>query len=158
ARICLVLQVAGEHDPRAAEEFAPLPGVLTREQAERLAKLFGGFDPKNCLSAILNVSTAISRQTAEAAEKVICQFLLPHVLSLYDVVVNGGQDRDMVRSIGDFILASTKDRLRPSDFTAGVRALRGQPELKIREWAGRFCAMGWLEQADEKPGMPPKAW
>ena len=33
---------------------------------------------------------------------------------------------------------------RPSDLTSGVRALRGQPEHKIGEWAGRFCAMGWL--------------
>ena len=64
----------------------------------------------------------------------------------------------MLRSIGDFILASNKDRLRPSDITAGVRALRGQPEQKIREWMGRFCAMGWLQPEEEKPGVPPKAW
>jgi hypothetical protein len=82
------------------------------------------------------------------------------MFGLYDVVVNGGQDRDMVRSIGDFILASDKDRLRPSDVTAGVRALRGQPEHKIREWMGRFCAMGWLEPEENQkhPGLPPKAW
>ena len=23
---------------------------------------------------------------------------------------------------------------------------------------GRFCAMGWLQPEDEKPGVPPKAW
>jgi len=73
-------------------------------------------------------------------------------------VINGGQDRDMLRSIGDFILAFAKHRLRPCDFTAGVRALRGQPEQKIREWAGRYCAMGWLEPEERKPGVPPKAW
>ena len=74
------------------------------------------------------------------------------------MVVNGGQERDKLRYIGDFILASNKDRLRPSDFTSGVRALRGQPEQKLREWVGRFCAMDWLQPVDEKPGVRPKAW
>ena len=23
---------------------------------------------------------------------------------------------------------------------------------------GRFCAMGWLEPEEAKPGVPPKAW
>ena len=95
---------------------------------------------------------------AEAAEKVLRQFLLPHIFGLYDVVVNGGQDRDMVRSIGDFILASNKDRLRLSDITSGLRALRGQKEHEIRDWMGRFCAMDWLQPEEEKPGVPPKAW
>ena len=81
-----------------------------------------------------------------------------HVFGLYDLAVNGGQDRDTVRSLGDFILASRKDRLRPSDITAGVRTLRGQPEQKIREWMGRFCAMGWLQPEEQKPGVAPKAW
>ena len=78
--------------------------------------------------------------------------------SYYDVVVNGGTDRDAVRSLANFILASNKDRLRPSDITAGVRTLRGQPEYKIREGAGRFCALGWLHPEEDKPGAPPKAW
>jgi hypothetical protein len=156
ARICLILHVARQHDPRRSDEVT-LPACFTREEGERLSKLFG-LDPTESLADGLNLSTAISRRTAEAAEKVVRQFLLPHLFGLYDVVVNGGQDRDMVCSIGDFILASSKDRLRPSDVTAGVRALRGEPEQKIREWMGRFCAMGWLEPEEAKPGVPPKAW
>ena len=35
--------------------------------------------------------------------------------------------------------------------------MRGQPEHKIREWVGRFCAMDWL-QAEERRGAPPKTW
>ena len=61
----------------------------------------------------------ISRQTAEATEKLVFDFLLPHTFGLYDVVANGGQDRETVRAIADFILASTKDRMRPSDFGSG---------------------------------------
>jgi hypothetical protein len=159
ARICLVLHVARQHDPMSSDEWGfTVPECFTPEGAERARRLFGPPDPDDCLSAGLNFGTAISRRTAEAAEKVLHQFLLPHVFGLYDVVVNGGQDRDMIRSIGDFILSSNKDRLRPSDITAGVRHLRGQPEPKIREWMGRFCAMGWLQPEEGKPGVPPKAW
>jgi hypothetical protein len=96
-------------------------------------------------------------RVAEAAERLVFDFLLPHIFGLYDVVVNGGKDRDMVRTIGSFILASDKNRLRPSDFTAGVRGLRGRPQHKVAEWAGRFCAMGWLQPEDEN-STAPKAW
>jgi hypothetical protein len=99
----------------------------------------------------------ISMRTAEAAEKLLFEFLLPHTFGLYDVVANGGQDRDIIRSIGDFILASDKDRVRPSDLTAGVRRLRNQPANKVAEWASRFCALGWLWPEDEKAAVP-KAW
>jgi hypothetical protein len=99
----------------------------------------------------------ISKQTAEAAEQLLFKFLLPHTFGLYDVVANGGQDRDTTRAIGDFILASDKDRLRPSDFTAGVRRLRSQPANKIAEWASRFCALGWIRPEDERATVP-KAW
>ena len=90
----------------------------------------------------LNTSAAISRQTAEAVEKILRCFLLPHIFGLYDVVVNGGQDRDMIRTIGDFILASTKDRLRPSDITSGVRALRGRARAKVKGMDGAFLRDG----------------
>lgn len=164
ARICLVLHVTRRHDPNSSNEWPidgfELPAGFTPEYRERIYGMLG-IDlnaPMDSLSSGITTNTAISRQTAEAAEKVLLEFLLPHVFGLYDVVVNGGQDREMVRSIGDFILASNKDRLRQSDVTAGVRALRGQPEQKIREWMGRFCAMGWLQPEEGKPGVPPKAW
>ena len=99
----------------------------------------------------------ISKETAERCEQLVFDFLLPHTFGLYDVVANGGQDRDTVRAIGDFILASDRDRLRPSDLTAGVRRLRNQPANKIVEWASRFCALGWLRPEDER-GPVPKAW
>ena len=99
----------------------------------------------------------VSKQTAEAAEQLLFKFLLPHTFGLYDVVANGGQDRDTIRAIGDFILASDKDRLRPSDFTAGVRRLRSQPANKIVEWASRFCALGWIRPEGEGAAAP-KAW
>ena len=106
---------------------------------------------------LTTASHQISRQTAEEAEKLIFEFLLQHIFGLYDVVANGGQDRDTLRAIADFILASTKDRLRPSDFTVGVRRLRTQPANKIVEWVSRFNVMGWLRPEDDK-SPTPKAW
>jgi hypothetical protein len=100
---------------------------------------------------------AISREAAEYSEQLLFQFLLPHTFGLYDVVANGGQDRDAIRAIGDFILATDKIRLRPSDLTAGVRRLRSQPANKITEWASRFVALGWL-QPEEGNSINPKAW
>jgi hypothetical protein len=134
----------------------PLHDSFTGGPGEYLRTL--GLPPNDCLSAGIATNSAISRRTAEAAKKMLLEFLLPHVIGLYDVVVHGGQDRDKLRTIANFILASDKDRLRPSDFTAGVRGLRGEPEPKIREWAGRFCSMDWLSPEEGKPGVPTKAW
>lgn len=159
ARICLVLQVACRHDPltRNGRQSEPLHPSFTREARERLVKLFGA-ELSDCLSDGISVSSAISRQTAEAVEKILRDFLLPHTFGFYDVVVNGGQERDKLRTIANFILASDKDRLRPSDFKAGVRVLRGESEQKLAEWVGRFCGMDWLVAEQIRPGAPPKAW
>jgi hypothetical protein len=92
------------------------------------------------------------------AERLVREFLLPNCFGFYDVVANGGQEREKLRSIGDFILACNKTRLRPSDFTAGVHALRGEPEQKIRDWVGRFCGMDWLVAEEGRSGAPAKAW
>jgi Protein of unknown function (DUF3987) len=155
ARICVVLHVARQHDPKSMSEWPFDIDISKIEVPPALA----GLDPHdNWLSAGVGIDREISRQTAEGAEKLIRDFLLPHIFGLYDVVVNGGKERDMLRHIASFILASDEDRLRPSDITAGVRALRGEHQQKIREWMGRFCAMGWLEPEDERPGVPPKAW
>jgi hypothetical protein len=99
----------------------------------------------------------ILRETAEAAEMLLFKFLLPHIFGLYDVISNGGKDRDIIRTIAGFILASDEERFLPSDITAGVRKLRGEPSKTIAEWACRFCAMGWLRPEDETAPVA-KAW
>lgn len=149
ARICLVLHVAARRDPldgrRRLLEVCEFPDDFSRADGERLSKLILQHDPNALIehqSAALNTSAVISRRTAEAAEKVLREFLLPHIFGLYDVVVNGGQDRDQLRSIGDFVLAFNGDRLRPSDITSGVRALRGLPEQKGQGMDGAFLRYG----------------
>src|SRR5690242_4815253 len=63
----------------------------------------------------------------------------------------------MIRAIAGFILADDKDRIRPSDLTAGVRKLRNDSPKEIADLASRFCALGWLRPEDDKTPMP-KAW
>jgi hypothetical protein len=99
----------------------------------------------------------IPRNIAEAAEQLLFNFLLPHIFGLYDVIADGGKERETVRAFASFILAGDKDRLRPSDITSGVRKLRGEPHNKIAEWASRFCAMGWLRPENET-SPTPSAW
>src|SRR5260370_42156155 len=113
----------------------------------KLGDAFRCLDHKKSLSAGININTAILRETAEAARQLVVEFLLPHMIGLYDVWGNGGQDRNKLRTIANCILATDKDRLRLSDFTAGVRALRGEPGQKTREGVGRFCVMDWRRPA-----------
>jgi hypothetical protein len=155
-RLCLVLQVAQNHDPHHPCDNAE--ASIFGPDAATKVRVAMGLAPDNSLSAGINWSQLITRRTAEQADKLIRQFLLPHLLGFYDVVVNGGTERERVRDLADFILSSNKDRLRPSDFTAGVRSLRGQPDNRLREWVGRLCAMDWLTPEEGKPGVPIKAW
>lgn len=152
-RLCLVLQVTKLHDPIGGGG----DDTFTPECADELRKLFG-LAPDSSLSGGINWSQSITRDTAEQADKLIRRFFLPHLFGFYDVVVNGGKERHRLRDLADFVLSTDKDRLRPSDFTAGVRSLRGEPDSRIREWIGRLCAMGWLAAEEGKPGAPTKAW
>jgi hypothetical protein len=126
SRLALTLQIAESHSAAVRGNTTPSPNPI------------------------------VSRKNAEGAERLIFDFLLQHMVGLYDVIVGGGRDRDTVRMIADFILTSTKDRLVPSNFTSGVRKLRGEPANKIAEWASRFVAMGWL-WAEADVGTA-KAW
>ena len=156
ARVCLVLHIARHHDG-TIQTTGELDPSFTPAAGEHLRRLLG-VTLDDSLSAGINGSSAISRETAQMAERLVREFLLPNCFGFYDVIANGGQEREKLRSIGDFILACNKTRLRPSDFTAGVHALRGEPEQKIREWVGRFCGMDWLVAEEGRSGAPAKAW
>jgi hypothetical protein len=162
-RLCLVLQIAENHeleqrDPVGPQQPEPVaPSTFTPDAAAQLQHLMG-LVPDSALSDGINRCELITRKTADHADKLVREFLLPHLFGFYDVVVNGGKERGRVRELADFVLSTDKDRLRPSDFTAGVRCLRGEPDSKLREWVGRLCGMGWVTPEEGKPGAPVKAW
>jgi hypothetical protein len=155
-RICLVMHVAGQH---VSPPHVSLPPSFT-PHASAIVREFCGNQWDQMIgeaAAGVDTRTAISWQTAEAAERLVREFCLPHIFGLYDVVLNGGKERDRLRTIANFILASNAGRLRPSDFVEGVRTLRGATTKELGEWVGRFCAMGWLRPEDERYPVP-KAW
>jgi Protein of unknown function (DUF3987) len=154
-RLCLVLQVSENHELQQPDPVSTLS--FTPDDAIEIQQLMG-LVPDDALSAGINMSELITRRTAERAEKLIRQFLLPHLFGFYDVVVNGGKERERVRELANFVLSTDKVRLRPSDFTGGVRSLRGEPDNKLREWVGRLCGMGWLMPDEDKPSVQTKAW
>jgi Protein of unknown function (DUF3987) len=81
ARICLVLHVAERHDPAAsyAAPSEPLDSSFTAAAGESLLKLME-LSLDESLSAGINVSSAISRRTAEADEKLVREFFLLRLL------------------------------------------------------------------------------
>ena len=143
------------------KKFDSLPllatSAFTPEDALQVQQLMG-LAPDNALSAGISQHELITDKAAEHADKLIREFLLPHLFGFYDVIVNGGKERERVRELANFVLSTDKVRLRPSDFTAGVRSLRGEADNKLREWVGRLCAMGWINPEEAKQGRPTKAW
>src|SRR5262249_33115501 len=81
ARISLVLHVAQRQDPLSGGDGGPgdvaLPDCFSLERGQYLAKQLGVDPQKDSLSAGLTANIGISRRTAEAAAKVIREFLLP---------------------------------------------------------------------------------
>ena len=62
----------------------------------------------------------------------------------------------MLRALASYMLTQDKDRFTPSDFTSGVRALRGMDQREVAQKLSPFVAGGWIEE--EGTVGPPKAW
>ena len=94
----------------------------------------------------------------EAAERLVREFLLPNCFGFYDVWQM--EARNVISFGSSPISSSRQKKIAFAHLTllAGVRALRGEPEQKLREWVGRFCGMDWLVAEEGRLGAPPKAW
>ena len=99
----------------------------------------------------------VTAKTAHDAAHILRAFAIPHALALSQVSAGQG-DWEELRAIGSFILTSNKDRFTASDFTAGVRALRGLGMWDLRNFLSRLVALGWLGEEENPAGGPVKAW
>lgn len=97
----------------------------------------------------------VSERVASNAERIIREFCIPHAFELYRSTTDGG-DWEGLRRIASFILTSTKDRFTASDFTAGVRGLRGLTLWEVGQKVSPLVAGGWLVEDDK--AAPAKAW
>lgn len=133
------------------------------EGMDGLGKGFCGFAGKlsgihGSLSLVLHmvsdpdaVLDAVSERTVRNAERIIREFCIPHGLELYRSSMDGG-DWEALRKIASFILTSDKDRFTASDFTAGVRSLRGLTTWEIGQRVSPLVAGGWLSEDETGKG------
>lgn len=133
------------------------------EGMDGLGKGFCGFAGKlsgihGSLSLVLHmisdpdaVMDNVSERTVRDAERIIREFCIPHGLELYRSSTDGG-DWEALRKIASFILTSDKERFTASDFTAGVRSLRGLTTWEIGQRVSPLVAGGWLSEDDTGKG------
>lgn len=133
------------------------------EGMDGLGKGFCGFAGKlsgihGSLSLVLHmiedpdaVFDAVSERTVRSAERIIREFCIPHGLELYRSSTDGG-DWEALRKIASFILTSDKDRFTASDFTAGVRSLRGLTTWEVGQRVSPLVAGGWLYEDENGKG------
>lgn len=136
------------------------------EGMDGLGKGFCGFAGKlsgihGSLSLVLHmishpdaVMDPVSEKTVRDAERIIREFCIPHGLELYRSSTDGG-DWEALRKIASYVLTSDKDRFTASDFTSGVRSLRGLTTWEIGQKVSPLVAGGWLEEDDSAPA---KGW
>jgi hypothetical protein len=97
----------------------------------------------------------VRRETVENAGRVVFDFILPHAFEFYRAL-EGASGGDRIQRIASYILTSGKTRFRPSDFTAGVRSLRGLTSADLVKQISPLVAGGWL--TPEGPPLLPVAW
>jgi hypothetical protein len=97
----------------------------------------------------------VSEETALAAARIVREFIIPHAMALYQVA-NDKADWEYLRALCSFILTSTNSRFVPSDFTAGVRAMRGKGGWDIGQMVSPLVAGGWL--VEDRQGAVVRGW
>jgi hypothetical protein len=106
------------------------------------------------LGAARDAGLTISEETALKAERIIEEFIIPSGVCFYSSMIGGFQDIPL--ALASFILTSTKDRFVISDFTIGVRALRGLDAFTVSKHVSVLNAGGWL--TEEKGNRHATSW
>jgi hypothetical protein len=97
----------------------------------------------------------VSERVVRDATRIMEDFVIPHALVFYQSAGDSG-DWDVMRSIASYVLTSDKDRFTPSDFTSGVRLLRGLSLWDLSQKLSPIVAGGWL--SEDMIGGAVKAW
>jgi Protein of unknown function (DUF3987)/Bifunctional DNA primase/polymerase, N-terminal len=97
----------------------------------------------------------VSGAVAEAADRLVRTYLLPHAVAFYDRATDGVQQANM-RDLASYVLTSGKARFVASDFTTNVRFMRGMKGWDVFTAVDVLVAGGWLEPDSEH--VPTKAW
>jgi hypothetical protein len=151
---------------RVAKEFQQFAheientGALGEHFCSFVGKLHG---VHGSLALILHLATdptearfdQVSEETAQAAARIVREFVIPHAMALYQEG-NDKADWEYLRALCSFILTSTNSRFVPSDFSAGVRAMRGKGGWDIGQMVSPLVAGGWL--TEDRQGAVVRGW
>lgn len=150
----------------AADEFQRF--VFDLEGMEGLGKSFCTFVGKlsgihGTLALLLHiiedpqqaVFDPVSERSVRAASRMLREFIIPHALEFYRGTTDGA-DWSGMRAIASYLLTSDKDRFTASDFTSGVRALRGIGTWDLTQKLSPLVAGGWL--AEDTQNGAVKGW
>lgn len=97
----------------------------------------------------------VSERTVRAAARVLEKFVLPHALEFYRSTTDGA-DWATLQAIASYVLTTSKERLTASDFTSGVRPLRGLGTWDLDQKLSPLVAGGWL--IEESLNGVVRAW
>jgi hypothetical protein len=151
---------------RVAKEFQQFAHVI--ENTGGLGEHFCSFVGKlhgvhGSLALILHLAAdpaeapydPVSEETALAAARIVREFIIPHAMALYQES-NDKADWEYLRALCSFILTSANSRFVPSDFTAGVRAMRGKGGWEIGQMVSPLVAGNWL--IEDRQGAVVRGW
>lgn len=131
------------------ESFRSFIGKLSGIHGSLMLVLHLAQDPEN------SVFERVDLNTAKAATRIIKEFVVPHAMALYQETADR-VDWEYLRALASFILTSDKERFTASDFTSGVRTLRGLGVWEVMQKVSPLVAGGWLEE--EAGSVPARAW
>ena len=142
--------------------------LFTLENMSGLGDHFSSFVGKlqgvhGSLSMILHLAAdpshatydQVAAETVAAAAKIIRDFIIPNAIALYQMSSDRA-DWETTRALCSFILTSPKPRFVTSDFTAGVRSMRGLSVFDAARIVSPLVAGGWL--VEDARAIPTKAW
>ena len=97
----------------------------------------------------------VSGKAAIAAARILKEYVIPHAYIFYSQSADA-PNWELIRQIGSYILTQDKQRFTTSDFTSGVRGLRGTDLKTLSERLSPFVAGGWLQE--DGVAKPARAW
>jgi hypothetical protein len=99
----------------------------------------------------------VGERAALLAERLVFDSLIPNMRLFYEMLGTSGRNTETTQAIAAYLLRHQGPRVRPSDISKHVWALRGNSIERIREALSPLIAMGWLtpEEEDERRA---RAW
>jgi hypothetical protein len=94
--------------------------------------------------------TLIQPDTVLRAERLVRNFVLPHVLNFYGTLAPERLDR--TRSVADWLLTGAPVKIRSSDFGKHTRSCRGLSLADLNDALDPLVTGGWLEPVSPFPG------